>query len=422
MSQTAGATTAKSWKSPSAGAAVIILLTILAYLPVTRGGFFWDDHLLITENPMIKASDGLSRFWFTTEAPDYYPLTWSVLWLEWRMWGANASGYHVVNVLLHAACAMLVWLVLRRLRIPGAWLAALIFAVHPVNVAAVGWISEQKSTLSMLFYAAAILLYLEFDEHHRWRWYGLSLAAFLLALLSKSAVVMLPVVLLACGWWRRGQVERRDVACALPFFALSLLAGVSTVWFVYSHAMQWRTIRTADFAGRLAAAGWPPWFYLFKAVLPFNLNVIYPKWEIDPGRLVSWLPTALLIGCFLVFWWKRKSWGWAALFGLGYFTVTLFPVFGFFDQPFYRFSLVADHWQYYSIAGVIALAVAAGERVCRKIPGAGASSVKVVASILVLTVLTAATWTRASLYADADSLWRDTFAKNPKAQAAQSYP
>jgi hypothetical protein len=395
---------------------------MLAYLPVMRGGFFWDDYTLVTENPLVKAPDGLYRFWFTTEAPDYYPLTSSLLWLEWRLWGNNASGYHVVNVLLHAVSAVLVWRVLRRLRIPGAWLAALIFAVHPVNVATVGWISEQKSTLSMLLYAVAILLYLEFDEERHWRWYALSLAAFLLALLSKSAVVILPVVLLACAWWRRGQVQRRDIAYSLPFFALSLVAGVSTVWFQYGNAMHWRTIREANFTGRLAAAGWPPWFYFFKAVLPFDLNVIYPKWEIDPGRLVSWLPGALLIVCFLVFWRKRNSWGRAALFGFGYFTVTLFPVLGFFDQAFYRFSLVADHWQYYSIVGVIALGLAAGERICRRIAGEAGSSVKAVASIVVLTALTAATWTRASLYADAGALWRDIDAKNPNARAAHSNP
>ncbi len=417
MSQTADAPTAKSWKSLSAGAAVIILLTMLAYLPVMRGGFFWDDSALVTENPIIKAHNGLQRFWFTTEAPDYYPLTSSLLWLEWRAWGNSAPGYHVVNVLLHAVGAVLVWLVLRRLKIPGAWLAAIIFAVHPVNVATAGWISEQKSTLSMLFYAVAILLYLEFDEERRWRWYALSLTAFLLALLSKSAVVMLPVVLLGCIWWRHDQVQRRDIAYSLPFFALSLIAGVSTIWFQYGNAMHWGTVREADFAARLAAAGWVPWFYFFKAVLPCHLMVVYPKWEIAPDRLISWLPGVLLIGCFLIFWRERKSWGRAALFGFGYFTVTLFPVLGFFDQGFYRFSLVADHWQYYSIIGVIALGVAAGEGICRKIAGEGSFSVKAVASIVVLAALTVATWTRASLYADPNALWRDTIAKNPNARA-----
>ncbi|HXI85506.1 MAG TPA: glycosyltransferase family 39 protein [Verrucomicrobiae bacterium] len=422
MSETAGATAAKSWKSSLGGAAVIILLTMLTYLPVMRGGFFWDDYVLVTDNQMVKAPGGLYRFWFTTEAPDYYPLTSSLLWLEWRAWGNNAPGYHLINVLLHAVSAVLVWLVLRRLRIPAAWLTALIFAVHPVNVATAGWISEQKSTLSMLFYATAVLLYLEFDEERHWRWYALSLAAFLLALLSKSAVVMLPVVLLACVWWRHGQVQRRDVAYSLPFSALSLVAGVSTVWFQYGNSMQWRTIRAATSAGRLAAAGWPPWFYLLKAVLPFHLMVVYPKWEIDPGRFVSWLPGGLLIVCFIVFWWKRKSWGRAALFGIGYFTVTLFPVLGFFDQAFYRFSLVADHWQYYSIVGVIALGVAAGERICGKIAGGDSTFVKAVASVVLLTALTATTWTRASLYADPNALWRDTIAKNPNARAVLFNP
>ena len=129
-----------------------------------RAGFVWDDDPLITDNPMVKSSDGLYRFWFTTDAPDYYPLTSSFWWLEWRLWGKNATGWHAVNVLLHAADVVLVWMVFRHLKIPGAWLAALLFAVHPVNVVTVAWISEQKNTLSMLFFAVAILLYLRFDE------------------------------------------------------------------------------------------------------------------------------------------------------------------------------------------------------------------------------------------------------------------
>ncbi len=284
--------------------------------------------------------------------------------MEWRLWDNNAPGYHVVNVLLHAAGAVLVWLALRRLRIPGAWLAALVFALHPVNVATGNWISEQKSTLSMLFYAATILLYLEFDEDRHWRWYGLSLAAFLLALLSKSAVVMLPVVLLGCVWWTHGQVQRRDIACTLPCFALALVAGVLTVWFQYGNAMHWRTVREAALLGR-----WPGrrdgclWFYFFKTVFPVDLMVVYPKWEIDPTRLVSWLPGALLIACFLVFWRERKSWGRAALFGFGYFTVTLFPGLGFFRSgvlPLLVGGLTIGST--YSIVGVIAPGVAAGRK------------------------------------------------------------
>src|ERR1017187_4158122 len=214
-------------QAPVLWGGLIVLIMLAAYLPALRGGFVWDDYVLITENRMVTASDGLQRLWFTTEAPDYYPLTSSLWWLEWRWWGNRAAGYHVVNVLLHAVNAVLVWLVLRRLKIPGAWLAGLVFALHPVNVATAAWISEQKNTLSMLFFLMAILLYLKSDEEGGWRWYGMSLAAFLLALLSKAAVAMLPVVLLGCIWWRRGKIRWAEVARCLPFFALSLVLGLA---------------------------------------------------------------------------------------------------------------------------------------------------------------------------------------------------
>jgi hypothetical protein len=152
--------------------------------------------------------------WFTTESQEYYPLTGSLWWLQWRVWGQNAAGYHVVNVLLHAANAVLVWMALRRLNVRGAWLAGLVFAIHPVNVATVTWISELKNTLSMLFFLVAILLYLRFANAGHWRWYAASLAAFLLALLSKAAVVMLPLVLLGCIWWIRRHARWKDMGFA----------------------------------------------------------------------------------------------------------------------------------------------------------------------------------------------------------------
>ncbi len=218
-------------------AALLAVITFAAYFPALRGSFVFDDDSLIVHNRLIHADDGLHRFWFTTEAPDYWPLTSTLWWLEWRAWGDHATGYHVVSVLLHVISAILIWMILRRLKIPGAWLVGIAFAIHPVNVATVAWISEQKNTLSMLFYTAAILLYLSFDESNRWRTYALSLTAFVLALLSKTGVVMLPIVLLLCGWWRHGRLQRRDLLRMIPFFALSLASGLTTIWFQYNRAI-----------------------------------------------------------------------------------------------------------------------------------------------------------------------------------------
>jgi protein O-mannosyl-transferase len=419
----------RDWKLQCRPAVLIVLLTIVAYLPAMRGGFVFDDALLITNNRLVRASDGLYRFWFTGEAPDFFPLTSSLWWLEWRVWGANPMGYHVVNVVLHAVNAVLVWIILRRLKIPAAWLTALVFAIHPVNVATVAWISELKNTLSMLFYLIAILLYLEFDDPDpqgakgrpfRWHKYALSLGAFLLALLSKAAVVMLPVVLLSCAWWSRGKMRRKDFLCIAPFFVLSFAFGLVTIWFQYNRALGGIAVRTDSFLSRFVSAGWVPWFYLSKVLLPLDLTVVYPHWNIDPSQWVAYLPGGILASSFVVFWWKRNTWGRPFLFGLGYFVVMLFPVLGFFDIAFYAFSLVADHWQYYSIVGVIALAVAVGERICRS-TGECWRYVELSLGAVVLIVLGVATWKRAYVYADSQTLWEDNVAKNPDAWVAQNY-
>ncbi len=400
-------------------AILLVALTFMAYLPALRGGFVFDDGPLIVSNRSVQADDGLYRIWFTTEAADYYPLTESLWWSEWRMFGYQAIGYHVVNVLLHAANAVLVCLILRRLKIPGAWLTGLVFAIHPVNVATVAWISEQKNTLSMLFYAVAILLYLRFYEDGRWWWYGFSLLAFLLALLSKTAVVMLPIVLLGCGWWIRGQLQRKDWLYAVPFFVFSLVLGLVTVWFQHHRAMQEPVSGGDNFLHRVVAAGWVPWFYLYKALLPVNLTLMYPKWQIDASRWISYLPGVLLIVCFLIFWRKRRTWGRPLLFGLGYFLATLFPVLGFFDQSFYVYSLVADHWMYYSIIGVIAVGVGAGQALFRTI-GGQQRRWGIALAVGMLAALGGATWRRSGVYAADETLWLDTVTRNPAAWAAHN--
>ena len=408
-----------SLKSSSLRVGVIVFVTLVVYIPAMRAGFIWDDDLFLTQNPLIKAADGLYRFWFTAEPPDYFPLVSSSLWIEWRLWGMNPTGYHVVNVLWHAVSSVLIWLVLRRLKIPGAWLAALVFAVHPVNVESVAWITERKNTQPMAFYLLTILLYSRFESDGRRRWYVFALCSFLLALLSKTSVVMLPFVLLGCTWWQRGSIARKDLVRALPFFVLSAVLGLVTVWFQYNVAIAGDVVRTGGFFSRLAGAGWAVWFYLWKAVIPFKLSFIYPQWKIDAHAVVSYLPAIILLGCFALFWRYRRSWGRAFLFGLGYYVVTLFPVLGFFDINFMRFSLVTDHWQYTSIIGIIALVVGLGAWIWNR----WRSEVRQLATLLaaaLIGLLCFLTWGRCHAFKDLETLWRDTISKNPEAWMAHS--
>ena len=398
--------------------AVIALAAVLVYLPSLRGGFVFDDWILLIQQPLIHAADGLRRIWFTAEAPDYYPVTWTSWWLQWQLWGAHPLGYHVVNVLLHAVNAVLVFQVLKRLEVRGAWLAGLLFAVHPVNVAAVAWISEQKTTLAMLFFLTTVLSYLRFEKDGRWGWYTMSVGCYLLSLLAKPAAVMWPVVLLGLAWWKRRPVTRRDLVQCLPFVLLSLVIAPLTVWFQAVRVLEGQTARADGFLARLAGAGWAVWFYLFKALVPVRLSMIYPKWEIDPANVFGYLPGLLLVAVLAYCWSKRATWGRDVLAGGGYFLVMLFPVLGFFDQGFYRYSLVADHWQYLPILGVIALAASgAAKLVARSDELRRTGAARALGAAVVIT-FGGLTWVQSGVYLDDETLWRDTVAKNPTAWLA----
>jgi tetratricopeptide (TPR) repeat protein len=405
-------------KSSSLRVGVMVLITLVVYIPAMRAGFVWDDDLFLTNNPLIKTDDGLYRFWFTTEPPDYFPLVSTSLWFEWRVWGMDATGYHVVNIVLHAISSMLIWLVLRRLKIPGAWLAALIFAIHPVNVESVARITERKNTQPMVFYLLTILLYLRFESDGRRRWYVLALSAFLIALLSKTSVVMLPFVLLGCAWWQRGNIQRKDLVRSIPFFVMSGVLGLVTVWYQLN-AIGGDIVRSGGFFPRLAAAGWAVWFYVYKAIFPYKLSFVYPRWEIDPSSIVSYLPGLILVTCFVAFWRYRKGWGKAPLFALCYFVVTLFPVIGFFDINFMRYSLVTDHWQYTSIIGIIALVAGAAISMVKSWQGQ-LQKLACAAAVILVGVLSVLTWGQCHVYKDVEALWRDTISKNPNAWIAHN--
>ena len=272
--------------------ALISLVALAAYLPALRGRQLWDDNMHVTR-PDLQSWHGLWRIWFDLGATQqYYPLLHSAFWLEHRIWGDAVLGYHLANVLLHAVSACLLVLIVRRLSLPGAWLAGFAFALHPVCVEAVAWISEQKSTLSGFFYLVSALTYLHFDRSRRKSAYFTALGLFLLALMSKSVTATLPAALVVIFWWQRGRLDwKRDLLPLLPWFALGAGAGLFTAWveadprFIGAQGSQY----ALTLSQRLLVAGRVPWFYAAKALWPWNLMFIYPHWKIDASQWWQWL-------------------------------------------------------------------------------------------------------------------------------------
>jgi tetratricopeptide (TPR) repeat protein len=415
----ATAETNKQVKRPNVHdlAIALMILTFLAYLPAMNAGFIMDDENLVTQNRLILRSDGLYRIWFTTQSTDYWPVTYTTWWLEWRLWGNNPAGYHVVNVLLHALNAVIWWRILAKLKVPGAWLAAAVFAVHPVNVESVAWISERKNTLAMFFFALTCMEYLKFDETGRSRWYWISVGTFALAMLSKAAVAPLPLVLLGFAWWRRGRIERKDWLRSLPFFAITASLTCVTVWFQYHRAIGSDIVRQDNFWSRLAGAGWAVWFYLSKASLPTNVCFVYPRWLIDPGNPLVYAPGLLVLLGLLVCWYYRHRWGRPCFAALAYYVIMLAPALGFVNIYFMRYSLVADRWQYYSIIGLIALVIGSGTAMAQRGDARRRNLGKCVASAVVI-LLAVTAWRQQRIYANVETLWRDTIAKNPHCRMA----
>ncbi len=290
------------------GALPIFVLVLLIYLPAMHGEFIWDDDILLTNNPLIRSTSGLFDIWFTSKPLDYVPLTMTSFWFQWRIWGLDPAGYHLVNALLHALGSVLLWRLLRMFKLPGAWFAATIFAVHPVCVASVAWIAEQKNTLSLVFVLLSLILYFRGEGSRELHgatsmatsqpgsgsFYWASLVAFALALASKPSAVVLPVILLGCIWWRYGKVGWRDILRTIPFFALTIASCFITLW-IQHRARAGGEIHSDPFLVRVLGGTWSVWFYLYKTILPINLSMIYPRWSINPGSVVTWLPAAALV-------------------------------------------------------------------------------------------------------------------------------
>ena len=397
--------------------ALLVLATVVAYQPAWHGGLLWDDDAHLTRVE-LRDVGGLFRIWTdVTATPQYYPLVHTAFWVMFRMWGTDTFGYHLATLFLHAASACLVALVLWRLKVPGAALAATVFALHPVHVESVAWMSELKNTLSGVFYLGAALLYLRFDESRNRRLYALALLSFAAALLSKSVTGSLPAALLVVLWWRRGSLRwREDVSPLVPFFAMGIATGLLTVWLERMHV----GARGEDFdftlIERTLIAGRAVWFYAAKLVWPADLTFTYPRWAISTQVWWQYLFPLSLLAAAVTFWTIRHRTR-APLAALLFFVGTLFPALGFVNVFPFRYSFVADHFQYLASLGVIVPLCAALSLALQQRASTAALRTAVVT---VGGMLAALTWHQSRQYVSAETLYRTTLDRNPESFMAHN--
>jgi tetratricopeptide (TPR) repeat protein len=427
----------------------LIAFVVIAYARVLHAGFIWDDESHLTQNPCVVGPLGLKEIWTSTRAV-YYPLVLTTFWALHKIAGLTPWPYHLLNVLLHVGSAILLWWVLQQLNVRGAWLGAALWALHPVMVQSVAWVTELKNTQSCLFYLLSISCFLNWencscrpagDVHvsHRETATGrslmvaLSLLFFVLATLSKPSVVMLPGVLALCIWWRRRRIGWRDAVSLAPFLVISALASGWAIWEQKFHAGAVGPDWAQTWPERLIIAGRAIWFYLGKLIWPHPLIFIYPRWEVNSSQLAAYLPLLAALAGLSALRLIRAKWSRPVFFAAAYYVVSLVPVLGFFSVYFFRYSFVSDHFQYLASMGPLALAGAAMTEGCsrlalsrrapRLLPARRESAVATTtgsqsfllpaisgALVLVLGVLT---WQQTAVYHDLITLYTRTLEKNP---------
>ncbi|MGD0140467.1 MAG: tetratricopeptide repeat protein [Tepidisphaeraceae bacterium] len=405
--------------------AALIVVTVAAYYPALQNGFVWDDDRYVEQNYQLHTLKGLERIWLEPlkAEPQYYPLTHTTLWVEFHVWRLRAFGYHLDNVLLHAAGAVMLWRILRRLNVAGAWAAAVVFAVHSLQVESVAWTTERKNVLSGLFYFLSLWAYLQTKWGRRIcdrqecggfgaGWYFLSLLFFTAALLSKSVTATLPAAILVLCWWKRGKIRAGDVWPVTPMLTAGVAMGCLTGWMekhmVGAIGPDFDFLTPLD---RLCIAGRAFWFYLIKLVWPGHLSFIYPHWQVDPAQRPMWIlypltAMGVLVGCWLL----RHRIGRGPAASMLFFAGTLVPALGFVNVFPMRYSYVADHFQYLACIGPITL-IAAG--ISRRKAGWMALAV-VIASLCIASNL------RSRVFVDRRTLWTDTLAKNPDSRMVRN--
>ena len=413
-----------------AGFLLLCVALLGVYSPAFGGSLLWNDPDYVTK-PALRSLQGLCRIWTQVGATEqYYPVLHSAFWIEHRLWGDSVTGYHAVSVGFHAVATGLLALILWELgpsaRFPEASsfpraavaLAALLFAFHPVCVESVAWISEEKNTLSLVFYLGSALAYLRFRERGRAPLYALAFVLYGLAILSKSVTATLPATLVVVQWWRHGRLSwRRDILPLVPWCALGALVGLLTAWVERRYGGAAGEGFDLPALGRVMLAGHIVWFYVAKAVLPVSLAFFYPRWTIDTTQVAQALPSlgVLAVTAFLFL---RRDRGRAGLALWLLFVGALFPVLGFMNVYGFVFSYVADHWQYMTLPVVAAAAAAGAVALCERVPLP--ASLRLAPGGALVALMAVLSFREAGQYKEVETLYRSTLQRNPGAWLAHT--
>jgi tetratricopeptide (TPR) repeat protein len=416
------------WRDLIFKVAILVLATLWIYSPAYHGDWLWDDDQSITANPVAQGPWNFYKHWIWPDGADYWPLTGTGFWIQWHLFGADPTGYHVVNIVLHIIGAMTFWWLLRTMKVPGAWLGGMLFAIHPVAVESVTWVSEFKNTLSLPLLMLAAAAYVRFDETDRrsskaWQLYAQALGFYALAMFAKTSMVMFPFVLLLYTWWKRGKITSTELAASAPFFAISLVLGLMTIIFQHGKAIGQEAILVGDIwtvsgmSQRIALAGMSILHYLWKTIWPFNLLTIYPRWDVEPPKAWQFLSWPLIVGATWWLWTKRGSatsptWQRHLIFVLGFFVLMLFPILGFITISYMRITWVADHFQYLPMLSVIGFVTAAAATSYSRM-AESERPVAMATAAVVLAVIGYSSFRYAHAWAGEETLWPHTIAGHP---------
>jgi len=424
--------------------AILVLATVLAYLPSLQGGFIWDDPDYVVNNSTLRDANGLLRMWTDIRSlPQWYPLVHTTFWVEYQLFGLQPLAFKVTNLTLHIATALLLWRLLLHLNVPGAFLALAVFALHPVHVESVAWITERKNALSGLFYVLAFgaywrsrLLVVGCESGQNGlstptqtppptnanpRGYTAALCFFGCALLSKTVTASFPAAVLVVIWWKAGRVRWRDIKPLLPFFAMGIAMGVVTASlernFVGAVGSEWDHSPTwyGELAARTLIAGRAIWFYLGKLVWPDPIAFMYERWTIDVRDWTQWIYPVAVVFVFVVLVLSRKRLGRGPVAALLLFVGTLFPALGFFNVFPHRYSFVADHFQHLASIAVTTL-VCAG--IALALQRTNQLWLCVIVQGALIVILGALTFRQGFAYKSVETLWQDTAKKSPRAWVA----